>query len=449
MVTNIGQALEQVKADLPDLIAQHVVDYLVEHPEWKTRDRKLSPHKVLMLLITQIMHGNTAINHLRHLANMICTGAAYCNARMRLPLELVQQVSRRVMEHLQPATEAVCLWRGHRVWLSDGTCFSMPDTPELQAHFGQPGGQRDGCGFPVASTVVLRNAAGFIIKTVANPLRTHEASQITKLHDELAPDDVLVYDRAGCSYTHLALILAGKAHAIFRVHQKQLVSFRRGRKHAGQYPKGRRAGKPKSQWLKHLGPRDQLVRWLKPGSRPKWMSKAQFDALPDSLVLRELRYNVCQKGCRTRSVTVVTTLLDPELYPASELAQQYQDRWEIETNFRDLKQTMGMDVLKCQKVDGVLKELAVFVLVYNMVRMVMLQASQRQQVPLDRISFIDALRWLRKADDGRVLIDLIVNPKRPGRVEPRVVKRRPKEYPRMTKPRAELRQALMKANVAA
>jgi hypothetical protein len=267
------------------------------------------------------------------------------------------------------------------------------------------------------------------------------------LYDQLGPDDVLVYDRAGCSYANLALLSQRNLHGIFRMHQQQIVSFRYRRKHAGRFPKGQKAGKPKSQWIKRLGRNDQLVRWFKPKQRPDWMTREQYDQLPDSLVLRELRYTVDKKGFRTESVTLVTTLTDPVAYPADELAEQYGLRWQIEVDFRHLKQTMKMDVLKCKTVDGVLKELAVFTLVYNLVRMVMLRAAQRQKVPLDRISFIDALRWLCAARDGRDLGDLVVNPKRPGRFEPRVIKRRKDRYPYMTKPREDLRQAMLNKKV--
>src|SRR5208283_1936295 len=153
------------------------------------------------------------------------------------------------------------------------------------------------------------------------PLRTHEASQIATLHDQFQAGDVLVYDRAAGSYAHLALISRHNLHAIFRMHQKRIVSFRPGRKHARRYGKPQRAGKPKSQWLARLGKRDQLVRWFKPDRKPRWMSQEQYAALPPSLVLRELRYSVRRRGYRTRSVTLVTTLLDPQEYPAAELAE--------------------------------------------------------------------------------------------------------------------------------
>lgn len=451
MVT-IAAALAQVKDDLPRLIERPVLDYLAQHPEWVWRDRQLNPLSLALLFVTQVLHRNTAINHLRHPAGMTVTAAAYCKARMRLPLALLEHLGAAVTRELlaeSGGTPGACRWRGHRMWHADGTGVSMPDTPELQACFGQPGGQKPGCGFPVARLLVLCDAAGFIARTLALPLRMHEASQVARLHDALEPGDVLVYDRAGCSFAHLALLFTRNLHAIIRMHQKQIVSFRPGRRHARQFPEGQRAGKPKSQWLKRLGRCDQLVRWFKPPQRPKWMTQEQYDALPDSLVLRELRYHVHRKGFRSKTVTLVTTLLDPEQYPAAELAEQYLGRWAIELNLRHLKQTMNMDVLKCKTVDGVLKELAVFTLVYNLVRLVMLRAAQRQKVPLDRISFIDALRWLCDARDAGLLTDLIVNPKRPGRVEPRVVKRRMKEYPLMKRPRSELRQLLLHGKLAA
>jgi len=444
-MVSIRHAVAKVKDDLPQRLEHHVNDCLAELPAAR-RHRLLDPLRTVLLFITQVMHGNTAIEHLRHLTAMPASATAYCKARRRLPLRLFTRLTRRIAAELIPGSDDGCRWRGHRVWRADGTSFSMPDAPPLRAHFGQPGAQREGCGFPVATLLVLTNAAGLIAKTIAAPLRTHDASQIAKLHDQLAPGDVLVYDRAGCSFAHLALLCLRKLHGVFRVHQKQIVSFRCRRKHAGRFPKGKRAGKPKSQWIKRLGRNDQRVRWFKPKQRPDWMTRAQYDRLPESLVLRELRYSVNQKGFRTKSITLVTTLTDPVAYPAQALAEQYELRWRIEVDFRHLKQTMKMGVLKCKTVDGVLKELAVFTLVYNLVRVVMLRASQRQKVPLDRISFVDALRWLCAARD---LADLVVNPSRPGRFEPRVIKRRKDRYPVMTKPREKLRKALLGKRVRA
>ena len=179
------------------------------------------------------------------------------------------------------------------------------------------------------------------------------------------------------------------------------------------------------------------------------MTAEEFAALPESIRLREVRYTVGRPGYRTRQVTLVTTLVDAGRYSAESLADLYGARWRVEQNLRDLKQTMGMDVLKCRTVDGVLKELAAYAIVYNLVRLVMGEAGRRQGVLAERISFVDAMRWLVSARPDDPLPVLIVNPVRPDRFEPRVRKRRPNQYPLMTKPRAELRENLMAQAVTA
>jgi hypothetical protein len=169
----------------------------------------------------------------------------------------------------------------------------------------------------------------------------------------------------------------------------------------------------------------------------------QYAQLPEHLRLRELRYRVQPKGFRVTTITLVTTLLDAECYRLEDLADLFLARWGIETNLGHLKTTMGLDVLKCKTVNGVLKELTVFALIYNLIRLVMVQAAPRQQVAIERISFIDAMRWLASAQDDEPLPALVVNPHRPNRYEPRVRKRRPKPYPLMTKPRHQLRNLLV------
>jgi hypothetical protein len=180
-------------------------------------------------------------------------------------------------------------------------------------------------------------------------------------------------------------------YGVFRAHQKLIISFRPGRACNGPGTGKHRKGLPCSCWLRQLGVRDQLVEYFKPKTCPVWLSPAAYAALPASLTLRELRYHVHQRGSRTKQVTLVTNLLDPHQYPAQDLADLYGQRWQIETNLRHLKQTMKMDVLHCTTVDGVLKELTVFALVYNLVRTVMHAAAVRQDVDVERISFADAL----------------------------------------------------------
>ena len=158
------------------------------------------------------------------------------------------------------------------------------------------------------------------------------------------------------------------------------------------------------------------------------MTTEQFALLPEEITVRELRYQVHQKGFRTKTITLVTTLLDDRVYTLPEIAELYRRRWEIETNFGHVKMTMKMDVLKCKTVVGVLRELHVFALIYNLVRQVMIEAALRQNVSVNRISFIDAVRWLQSAQPGDELRKLVVVPDRPTRYEPRVRKRRPKKY---------------------
>jgi hypothetical protein len=342
-------------------------------------------------------------------------------------------------------------WKGHRVFLLDGSSFSMPDTEELREAFGQPGAQAAGCGFPVAHLLVQFDAhAGYLLKAIPSPLRTHDLAKAAALHRDLRPGDLQVGDRAFCSYAHLALLRGRGLHGLFRAHQKLIIDFRPRRRYAPPGAKGAAAkGLPRSRWLKRLGKHDQLVEYHKPKERPDWMTAAAYAALPDTLVVRELRYAIRIPGRRTRQVTLVTTLVDAKRYPARALAKLYGLRWQVETDLRHLKDTLGLEILRSQTVPGVVKELVAFVIIYNLVRRVMHQAAQRQGVEPARVSFIDAWRWLKHARPGDPLPVLRVNPERPGRAEPRVRKRRPKQFPLMKRPRAELRQALLILNDAA
>lgn len=405
----------------------------------------LNPVVTIQLFFVQVLHGNTAIEHLRHLTGMSFAASAYCQARMRVKLDVFHLLLERCIGQLQQETFDTARWLGHRVFHIDGSSFSMPDTPQLQAHFGQPGQQKPGCGFPVAHWLMMLHAGtGMITKMLAAPLRTHDMSGAATLHPELRAGDVLVADRGFCSYAHLALLLERGVRGCLRIHQRTIVDFTPGRAHAhpAQGKSDRKKGMPRSRWIKRLGSTDQMVEWFKPPSQPDWMRAEQYAALPTSLVVRELRYSIHQKGFRPKEITLVTTLLDAQRYPLDDLADLFRQRWEIETNFGHLKTTMKMDVLKCKTVEGVLRELQVFALIYNMVRQVMLAAASRQQVNVGRISFIDALRWLQAASPGDELPKLVVNPYRLGRLEPRVRKRRPKEYPLMNKPRRQLKKRL-------
>ncbi len=444
-MASIAAALARIKQDPLGAIRPAVVAALCEelhYDDW--RQRELDPAVTVALFVQQIINGNVPCSEVRHLAQQSFSASAWCQARARLPLEVYQGMLTRVCDAALPHThEERHLWHGHRTFHVDGSTFSMPDTPELRRVFGTPHGPAAGCGFPTAHLLVMFNAAtGLLIDAAASPLHTSDVSIAAGLHAHLDEGDILIGDDSFSGYAHIALLSQAKLHALVPNHHLRIVDFTPGRAHTKLTGKNVVAGLPRSRWIKSLGKDDQLVQWFKPPTAPAWMSRQQYEALPDSIIVREVR-RVVRLGKRRRiTVTLVTTLLDPLLYPADELIDLRLRRWDVETNLRHLKTTMGLDVLRCKTETGVRKELAVFCLVYNLVRVVMLRAADRQRVAVSRISFADALHWMRHARPRDRLPDLVINPLRPNRVEPRCRKRRDKQYDLMNKPRRVLRKTL-------
>ncbi len=453
MIAKLTQTLQRLTTDWaaqlhPDAI-QAACD-AVGSTQW--RDRLLNPVVTVQVFLLQMLHGNTACRHLPHVSGVHFSASAYCQARTKLPLGVLEPLLARVGQSARSTALEDGRWHGHRTFFVDGSGCSMPDTPVLQEEFGQPGEQQPGCGFPVARLLALFHAGtGLLTQLVVSPLNTHELSRVQKIHPVLEPGDVLVADRGLSSSAHIALLVQAGLHALMRVGARQIVDFTPHRPFV--MPGTRRTpqikGLPRSRWLTAHGQEDQQVEWFKPKTCPPWLEPATFEALPASLVLRELRYQVSQPGFRSRLITLVTTCVDAVCYPKDDLAELYFKRWEAETHLRQLKTTMKMDVLHCKTVLGVLKELVVFTLLDNLVRLVILPSAHHQQVDVERISFIDALRWFCAPDSGVPWEELFVNPSRPNRVEPRVQKRRPKKYPFMTKPRHVLRNQLIQQAVGA
>jgi hypothetical protein len=444
MIGSILRALGEIKSDVARHFDGSHVTRICRELNYSWRCRVLDPVTTVHAFLLQVLHGNTACDHVPHLIDKKFSGEAYCEARARLPLELFERLLTAVCGALTDCREESARWCGHRVWLVDGSSCSMPDTPDLQRAFGQPGRQKPGCGFPVAHVLALFHAgSGILERVLLAPLRTHDMSQVSQVHAALSPGDVLTADRAFCSFAHLALLLKAGLHGVFRVHQRIVVDFRIGRLHvpprAGKKFLSRAKGLPRSRWVKWQGHWDQVVEYFKPQDKPTWMTAEEFAALPASLLVREIRYRVGCRGFRTRRVDLVTTLLDPDSYPVEELAQLYYDRWKAELNLRHLKQTLHMDVLRSKSEAGVRKEVQMLALVYNLVRLVMLQSAKLKQVSVDRVSFVDALRWLVHPTGSCSLNALVVNTHRPHRYEPRARKRRPKEYDLLQRPRAELK----------
>jgi hypothetical protein len=436
MSGSIARSVQQIKADLHAIIAPALILNVCQAAGHSWRDRTLGPVQTIFLFIKQILHGNTSCAHVRQLGNFAFARSAYCEARKRLPVQVLRDLLRATAQRVTKQASRVGLWHGHRVVSVDGSTFSMSDTRELQALFHWAPEQR-GCEFPVSKFVALFDLiTGALLDLVPASMRDHELTIVQRLHDLLQPGDIVVADRLYCTWAYLGQLMSQGMHAVLRVPaDSRGVDFRPHRRHAKhKHWKG-----PQSIWVRRLGQHDQIVEWIKPAEAPPWMDRAVWDRLPETLRVRELRYRVLRRGHRSREVTVVTTLLDPERYPKRAVAELYGLRWQVETNLRHLKSTMRMDILRCHDVDGIHRELAVFGIVYNAVRLVMLHSAQMHGVPPDRVSFIDVLRWLALGCRGLQLPHFEINPPRSRSPAPRNVKRRHKNHTYMTRPRTPQR----------
>src|SRR5690606_16717775 len=331
-MASIAGALARIKDDLQDYLPDQQVLGACRDARHVWRERKLGPVATLHLFVLQVLHCNTAIRGLRHLIRQPLNAAAYCRARMRLPLSALMALLRRSADAINEAHGGGCLWHGHRTLLLDGSSSIAPDTIASRRAFGQPRGQKPGCGFPVPKILGVIDAfTGVMLEMLIFPLYTHEAAKTWRLHSRMKVGDLVLADRGFCSFVNLAMLQAAGVLAVLRMHQKQIVDFRPHRRHhVGRKRCGR--GRPTSRWVRRLGKHDQLVDWVKPREKPKWMSRRQYASLPERLRVRELRYTLPRKGQRTVVVTIATTLLDEQLYSKQEIADLYGLRWSVETH---------------------------------------------------------------------------------------------------------------------
>jgi len=416
MAASISPALARLdrlaRSSSDDLVPESSFLQLCVESGHLWRDRLLGPMVTLRLFLVQILHGNTAITHLRHLSGISFAAASYCEARIRLPLAALQALLQATVDSAgnsaglpMPANRLL----GRRTLFVDGSSFSMPDTQALRDHFGMQRSQKPGVGYPVGKIMGLLDAAtGLFVKVVAYSLFNHDMRGVIGVHPWLEIGDILVGDRAFCSFVHFCLLSQAGVLGCFRLHQRRKTD--------------------------RLG----IVRWTKPKKRPAWMTAGQFDLLPAWIDVRLVKHHIEQAGFRTQVLIIATTLIDPQQWSDQDVADLYGRRWEIETCFNHLKTTMKMNVLKCKTVVGVMKELCVYLLVYNLVRLLMLRWALAAGVDVRRVSFIDAWRCLAAWALGLAGVDRpIINPFRPGRSAPRVVRRRPKKYTLLTTPRSE------------
>jgi Transposase DDE domain len=368
---------------------------------------------------------------------------AYCKARRRLPEGLLPRLVRRTADRLRHGAPEPWLFHGRAVTLADGTTVSMPDTPENQAEFPQHGNQAPGCGFPIARVVVLiALATGAVLDAAVGPRKgklSGEGTLLRGLHGRLTRGDILLGDRCFCSYFEVALLSGQGVDVVMRQNENRPVDFRSGHR---------------------LGHDDHLVVWSRP-QRASWMSHEAYAGIPETVTIRELRVRVAQRGFRTRVLIVMTTLLDAGEFPHDELATLYRARWHAELDIRSLKQTLKMDVLRCKTPDMIRKEIWAHLLVANLIRGVMAEAAREHGVLPRELSFQGARQTIEGfrselshagLTDAEALREVALGAiashrvgDRADRVEPRVRKRRPKNYPLMHEPRPKARKCVTKA----
>jgi hypothetical protein len=443
--------------DLPfrDVLTDDVVSHALMSIPFIWLDRIFSPLVTLGVFLGQILSADHSCRAAvaRLIAHRLARGqrpcssdtGAYCQARKRLPEQFFAEVARHTGRALDDGVDDRWRWKRRRVYVYDGSSVTMPDTPLNQAAYPQPVVQRPGLGFPLARIgAVFSLACGAILDVGICRYAGKGQSELGLLRglwNLFRPGDVMLADRLMCAWTEIVMLQQRGVDCVCRLTSHRTADFRRG---------------------KRLGPGDHIVHWVKP-PKPRSIDQHAYDALPAVLLIRECRVTVAQPGFRVRTLVLATTLLDAELYSKDDLADLYRARWNAELDLRSLKQTLQMDVLRCKTPELVRKELWTHVLAYNLIRTIMAQAAVRHHVEPRSISFKatvqtleafqPAIAWLGDHDANfrtnmyQALLDAIIVHRvadRPDRVEPRQLKRRPKSYDRLMKPRHIAKRELLK-----
>lgn len=359
-------------------------------------------------------------------------GSAYCQARLRLPRERLEKALAEMAQHADQRVGGGGRLRGRSVKVVDGTTVQLADTRKNQKRYPQLPHQKPGCGFPVLKLLALFSlSSGAILTVIMDSYHSHDLRLFRRIWEGLKRGDVILGDRLFGDYATLADLPRQGIDVVARLNAKRKVDFRKA---------------------KRLGRNDGLFVWTKSKTSPPYLTLAQWAERLTTITVRIVRFRLATKGYRSRSILLVTTLLDPKLYPLEELAALYARRWRLELCFRDLKTQMGMEQLRCRTPDMVQKEALAFLVAHNLIRCVIAEAIARCGVELERVSFkgtVDALRqYTQTMTQARsrkkreeLWEDLLSNlardlvPLRPGRREPRAVKHRPKPFPLLTRPR--------------
>jgi len=368
-----------------------------------------------------------------------CTGA-YAKARQKLPLELIEAQLTHTMYLADEQNEDTEGFEKHRVITVDGTGFSMPDTEANQKEWPQPSGQNEGCGFPVLKLVgAFYLNSGVLMDYAISDLHSHELRTFRSMKNSFKSGDILLGDRAYCSFADMGLYKLEGIDSVLRLHQARSFS---------------RSGK----CIKRHSKNDQVFRWTKPKARPKSFGPEEWDRVPETLDIREIRITCKDRAGQKSEVIIASTLTDAEAYPAQRIAELYLKRWAVETRFSELKTTMEMDVLRCKTPMMIRKELAMAFLGYNCLRLMIWEIAKATNRKIISFSFSWVLGTVRHCvprfamtghkDLKRQVRELyaILSDRtllqRPGRSEPRVKKRRGKNFKFLTKSRSQMRECL-------
>jgi hypothetical protein len=358
--------------------------------------------------------------------------SAFVQARQRLPRERLEKALAATAQAADRRSNPGGQLQGRPVKVVDCSTTQLPDTEANQQRYPQPGGQKPGCGFPVMKFLVLFSlASGAVLNVVMSGWRNHDLRLFRRVWDQLKAGDIGLGDRAYGDYVTLASLPRQGVDVVARLHQKRKADFRQA---------------------KRLAKHDGRFVWTKGWQQSNILSAREWSQLPNQITVRLLRFTATIRGHRARRITLVTTLLDPQLYPAAELMALYCRRWRLELCLRDLKTTMGMESLRCHSPAMAQKELLAYLVAHNLMRCVMAQAAARHEVDWERVSFKGALEAVRQYSNAirqarnrklrrQLWEDLLLNlardlvRRRPNRTEPRAVKHRPKPYPLLNQPR--------------
>lgn len=422
------------------LMNQSCIKSIIEQSMPDHRERIFTPTFTLHVFNRQVMGLNKSCRGalmevlpeylVRTNSSFSTNTGAYCKARQRLPESFISDMAKASGEYLQSITSKAFKWKNREVKIVDGTTVSTPDTFENQEQYPQNPAQKIGLGFPIIRlTAIISLSSGAVLNIAMGDYYSSEHGLLREMLDQLSTGDILLGDRYYCSYFLLAHLQKLNIDAVFKINANRKVDFRKG------------------QCLDH---HDHIVAWEK-NQKPVWMDKETYDELPAIIYMREIK-----KGKNI----IVTTLLDAEKYSKNELIELYAQRWQIELDLRSIKEVMGMSILRCKTPEMIRKEIWMHLLVYNLIRLILVQCALIHKICPRNLSFMAALqaippfykvikmnkeKEIRKILYQHLLIAIIEHTigNRPDRLEPREVKRRPKTYKLLLKPRKIAKQQLL------